>query len=93
MTNVTVVYYDYRKFNTKGFILPNRCKTERIKKQNYYVLKFSLSQFVRFMSIQTLKNSQRKKLILYFKTLQKADPIVKEFSNGAFLSIFENLFV
>ena len=62
------------------------CKTQRIKQQNYYVLKFSLSQFVRFTGIRTLKNSQRKKLILYFKTLQKLDPIVKEFSNGAFRS-------
>ena len=38
------------------------------------------------MGIQTLKDPQRKKLILYFKTLQKLDPIVKEFSNGAFRS-------
>ena len=62
------------------------CKKQRIKKQNYYVLKFPLSQFVGFTGIQTLKDSQRKKLILYFKKLQKLDPIVKEFSNGAFRS-------
>jgi hypothetical protein len=62
------------------------CKKQRIKKQNYYVLKFALSQFVEFTGIRTLKDSQRKKLILYFKSLQKLDPIVKEFSNGAFRS-------
>ena len=62
------------------------CKKQRIKKQNYYVLNFALSQFVRFTGIRTLKDSQRKKLILYFKKLQKLDPIVKEFSNGAFRS-------
>jgi hypothetical protein len=62
------------------------CKKQRIKKQNYYVLKFDLSQFVEFTGIRTLKDSQRKKLILYFKKLQKLDPIVKEFSNGAFQS-------
>ena len=64
----------------------NDCKKQRIKKQNYYVLKFALSQFVRFTGIRTLKYSPRKKLILYFKKLQKLDPIVKEFSNGAFRS-------
>jgi len=62
------------------------CKKDRIKKQNYYVLKFPLSQFVEFTGIQNLKDSQRKKLILYFKKLQNLDPIVKEFSNGAFRS-------
>ena len=62
------------------------CKKQRIKKQNYYVLNFALSQFVRFTGIRTLKDSQRKNLILYFKKLQKLDPIVKEFSNGAFRS-------
>jgi len=41
---------------------------------------------VEFTGIRTLKDSQRKKLILYFKKLQKLDPIVKEFSNGAFRS-------
>ena len=58
------------------------CKKQRIKKQNYYVLNFALSQFVRFTGIRTLKDSQRKTLILYFKKLQKLDPIVKEFSNA-----------
>ena len=65
---------------------PNKCKPQRIKKKNYYFLKFPLNQFVRFTGIQTLKDSQRRKLILYFKGLQKLDPVVKEFSNGAFQS-------
>ena len=41
------------------------CKKQRIKKQNYYVLKCALSQFVEFTGIRTLKDSQRKKLIQY----------------------------
>jgi len=41
---------------------------------------------VKFTGIRTLKDSQRKKLILYFKKLQKLDPILKEFSDGAFRS-------
>ena len=39
-----------------------------------------------FTGIRTLKDSQRKNLLLYFKNLQKLDPIVKEFSNKAFRS-------
>ena len=39
-----------------------------------------------FTGIQNLKDSQRKRLILYFKKLQNLDPIVKEFSNRAFRS-------
>ena len=62
------------------------CKKHKIKEQNYYGLKFPLSQFVEFTGIQTLKDSQRKKLLLYFKKLQQLDPIVKVFSNGAFRS-------
>lgn len=69
-----------------GLTPSKKCKPQRIKKQNYYFLKFPLNQFVRFTGIQTLKDSQRKKLILYFKGLQKLDPVVKEFSNGAFRS-------
>lgn len=64
------------------------CKKQRIKKQNYYVLNFALSQFVRFTGIRTLKDSQRKTLILYFKKLQKLDSRVKEFSKGAFRRCF-----
>lgn len=62
------------------------CKRHRIKKQIYYGLKFPLSQFVKFTGIQLSKQPQREKLILYFKQLQKLDPIVKEFSDGAFRS-------
>ena len=69
-----------------GLTPSKKCKPQRIKKQNYYFLKFPLNQFVRFIGIQSLKDSQRKKLILYFKGLQKLDPIVKEFSSGAFRS-------
>lgn len=42
------------------------CEKQRIKKQNYYVLKFSLNQFVRFTGIPPLKDSRRKKLIFFF---------------------------
>ena len=62
------------------------CKKHRIKEQFYYGLKFSLSQFVGFTGIKISKQSQRDKLIGYFKQLQKLDPIVKEFSDGAFRS-------
>ena len=62
------------------------CKSNRIKEQFYYGLKFPLSQFVEFIGIKISKQSQRYKLIGYFKQLQKLDPIVKEFSDGAFRS-------
>jgi hypothetical protein len=62
------------------------CKNHRIKEQFYYGLKFPLSQFVKFTGIKISKQSQRDKLIGYFKQLQKLDPIVKEFSDGAFRS-------
>lgn len=62
------------------------CKKYRIKDQFYYGLKFPLSQFVKFTGIQISKQSQRDKLIQYFKQLQKLDPIVKEFSDRAFQS-------
>lgn len=60
------------------------CKKHRIKEQFFYGLKFPLSQFVKFTGIQISKQSQRDKLLRYFKQLQKLDPIVKEFSNKAF---------
>ena len=62
------------------------CKKHSIKKQNYYGLKFPLSEFVEFTGIRILKDSQRKNLLLYFNKLQTLDPIVKEFSNKAFRS-------
>ena len=62
------------------------CKKHRIKKQNYYRLKFPLSQFVKFTGIQLSNPSDRKNLIGYFRQLHKLDPIVKEFSDGAFRS-------
>ena len=65
---------------------PKDSKRHRIKKQNYYGLKFSLNQFVEFTGIQISNHSERKKLIFYFSQLQKLDPIVKVFSNRAFRS-------
>ena len=62
------------------------CKKHRIKEQFYYCLKFPLSRFLEFTGIKISKHSQRDKLIGYFKQLQKLDPIVKEFSDGAFRS-------
>ena len=62
------------------------CKKQKIKEQFYYGLKFPLSEFVKFTGIQISKQSQRDKLIRYFKQLQKLDPIVKEFSDRAFQS-------
>ena len=52
------------------------CKKHRIKDRFYYGLKFPLSQFVKFTGIQISKQSQRDKLIRYFKQLQKLDPII-----------------
>lgn len=62
------------------------CKRLRVKKQNYYRLKFPLSKFVKFTGIQISNKSDRKKLIGYFKQLHKLDPIVKEFSDRTFRS-------
>jgi len=62
------------------------CKKLRIKKQVYFELKFPLSRFVTFTGMQLSNHSDRKKLIGYFKQLHKLDPIVKEFSDGAFRS-------
>ena len=62
------------------------CERLRVKKQNYYRLKFPLSKFVRYTGIQISNQSGRKKLIGYFKQLHKLDPIVKEFSDGGFRS-------
>ena len=62
------------------------CEKYRIKKQIYYGLKFSLREFVKFTGIQISEQSQRNKLIRYFKHLQKLDPIVQNFSNRGFRS-------
>ena len=62
------------------------CKKHRIKEQFYYVLKFPLSKFIKFTGIRISKQSQRNKLIQYFRELQKLDPIVKEFSDRTFRS-------
>lgn len=62
------------------------CKKLRVKKRNYYCLKFSLSKFVKYTVIKISNKSDRKKLIGYFKQLHKLNPIVKEFSDGAFQS-------
>jgi hypothetical protein len=68
-------------------------KRLRVKKQNYYSLKFPLSKFVKYTGIQISNQSSRKKLIGYFKQLHKLDPIVKEFSDGAFRSYVCFLYV
>ena len=62
------------------------CKRLRVKKQNYYRLKFPLSKFVEFTGIKISNKSDRRKLIGYFKNLHRLDPIVKEFSDGSFRS-------
>ena len=62
------------------------CKRLRVKKQNYFCLKFPLSKFVQYTGITLSHQSCRKKLIGYFKQLHKLDPIVQEFSDGAFRS-------
>jgi hypothetical protein len=62
------------------------CQKYRIKKQFYYVLKFPLSQFVKFTGMKLSHQSEREKLIFYFYQLQKLDPLVKVFSNMAFRS-------
>jgi len=69
------------------------CKRLRVKKQNYYRLKFPLSKFVKFTGIQISNQPDRKKLIGYFKQLHKLDAIVKEFSDGAFRSYVCFLYV
>ena len=77
-------YYPYIKsLNLKPFKARYRL---RVKKQNYYRLKFHLSKFVKDTGIRISNHSDRIKLIGYFKHLHKLDPIVKEFSDGAFRS-------
>lgn len=53
------------------------CKKDRIKKQDYYCLKFPLSKFVNFTGIKISNHSEREKLVFYFYRLQKLDPILK----------------
>lgn len=62
------------------------CQKHWIKNQLYYILKFTLADFLDFTGITITKNYQRKKLLKYFKSLQKLDPIVREFSDGSFRS-------
>lgn len=62
------------------------CKKYRIKEQFYCVLKFPLSKFIKFTGTQISNQSQRNKLIQYFRQLQKLDPIVKEFYDKTFQS-------
>ena len=62
------------------------CKKLRVKKQNYYRLKFPLSKSMKFTGVQIFNKSNRRELIGYFKELHKLDPIVKEFSDGSFKS-------
>ena len=64
----------------------NDCKKHRIKTQLYFHLEFPLSEFVKFTGIKISNHSKREKLIMYFKKLQKLDPIVKKFSDKAFQS-------
>ena len=72
--------------NSLGLTAFKGCQKYKIKKQLYYDLKFSLSEFVGFTGMKISKQSQRDKLIRYFKQLQKLDPIVKEFSDKSFQS-------
>ena len=69
------------------------CKRLRVKNQNYYRLKFPLSKFVKYTGIKISNQSDRKKLIGYFKELHTLDPIIKEFSDGAFRSYVCFLYV
>jgi hypothetical protein len=62
------------------------CQKHWIKNQLYYILKFTLADFIDFTGTTITKNYQRKNLLKYFKDLQKLDPIVREFSDGSFRS-------
>ena len=62
------------------------CQKHWIKNQLYYILKFTLADFLDFTGITITKNYQRKKVLKYFKDLQKLDPIVREFSDESFRS-------
>ena len=72
--------------NSLGLTAFKGCQKYQIKKQFYYNLKFSLSEFIDFTGMKISKQSQRDKLIRHFKQLQKLDPIVKEFSDKSFQS-------
>lgn len=67
-----------------GLKVSKNCQKQRFKKQLYYGLNFSLSEFVEFTGIKILNQYQRNNLIRYFKQLQNLDPIVKEFSDKSF---------
>ena len=69
------------------------CERHRMKKQYYYSLKFPLSKFLNFTGITVSHSSEREKIIDYFKQLLKLDPIVKEFSSGAFRACVSFMYV
>jgi hypothetical protein len=62
------------------------CQKYLIKHQVYYLVEFSLSQFVHFTGITISNNYQRKKILSYFERLQTIDPIARHFSDGSFRS-------
>jgi len=70
----------------RNFTVDKNWKTHKIKDRIYYFIKFSLSDFIDFTDIKIIGSYQRKELLDYFEQLQKVDPIVTQFSNGAFRS-------
>lgn len=75
-------YLSFVKTLTKDQYL----QTHSIKNKVYYIVKFSLRQFLAFTGVKITNSYQRKQLLVYFKKLQKLDPIVTEFSDGGFQS-------
>lgn len=52
--------------------------------RKYFIQKFPLIDFINFIGISFARQSQRLKMIEYFKQLHKIDPIVESFSDGQF---------
>lgn len=55
------------------------CEKQKIKNKLYYVSNLSLSDFINFTGIKIIKQSQRGKMIGYFKQLQKLEKYLNSF--------------
>jgi hypothetical protein len=71
------------KNRLKALDLSQECK---IKDKIYYLIKFPLINFTKFIGFEILKQSHRNKILDYFKQFQTLDPICVDFRDGSFKS-------
>lgn len=60
------------------------CSLHFLEGKKYVIQEFYLKDFMQFIGVSPTKQNQRTKLIDYFERLHKADPIVKQFTDGSF---------